>query len=60
MKACTKHIEGATQLLRLRGAGQFQTKTGMRLFQHFRTYAVSNRRCVADSVLTREDHKLPL
>lgn len=42
MDACSKHMRGAMELLKLRGSGQLETATGIHLFRIFRTYAVSH------------------
>lgn len=42
MQAWSAHVQGAIQLLEIRGASQFCTGPGRDLYRMFRTHAVRN------------------
>jgi hypothetical protein len=48
MDSWTKHINGATALLTLRGKKQLKSRIGHNLFTHLRTQVVSTKVCVFD------------
>lgn len=53
VQAWTNHLQGASALLKIRGAEQFMSKTGFDLFAHFSSYIMLN--CMKHGIPVPED-----